>query len=161
MSPAILEREPITSSESEHPALVQVESLLSGPGADQRGRPRLVGPSGEEIELPEPLFQVLREAVHHLLQGDSVSIAPVHKLLTTQQAAELLNVSRPYLVRLLEAGEIPHTRTGTHRRIRLGDLLAYGRERDVQRREGLARLSRTSQKLGLYSMRTSKEQEKQ
>jgi len=116
-------------------------------------RPRLVGPSGEEIELPETLFRVLRQAVHHLLEGDSVAIAPVHSRLTTQQAADFLNVSRPYLIRLLDAGEIPYTKTGTHRRIQLGDLVAYKEERDAQRRQGLARLTQMSQELGLYSDR--------
>ena len=75
---------------------------------------------------------------------------PVHMELTTQEAADLLNVSRQYLVRLLEDGAMPFTKTGTHRRIRFGDLMAYKRARDATRRQGLKRLTRLSEELGLY-----------
>jgi excisionase family DNA binding protein len=147
-----LDQEPIAAQEHEHRALVATERLLGRlASADQRERPpKLVGPSGEEVELPEALFRVLEQAAHHLLRGDSVAIAPLHRELTTQQAADLLNVSRPYLVHLLEEGRIPFTRTGTHRRVRLSDLLIYKRDRDAQRQEGLRQMAALSQELGLY-----------
>ncbi|HEX5503538.1 MAG TPA: excisionase family DNA-binding protein, partial [Thermomicrobiales bacterium] len=75
---------------------------------------------------------------------------PVYRELTTQQAADLLNVSRQYLIRLLERGDLPFTRTGTHRRIRLDDVLRYKDARSARRREGLRRLTRLSEELGLY-----------
>lgn len=110
----------------------------------------MVGPDNESIDLPEDLFKVLRRAVHILARGDAVSIVPVQAELTTQQAADMLNISRPHLVALLEANEIPFKRTGKHRRIRLGDLLDYKRKRDEQRREQLAQLTRLSEENGLY-----------
>jgi excisionase family DNA binding protein len=120
MQPVATEREPITALEHERRALAEAEQLLEHfEGGERQTRPKLVGPGGEEVELSDALFHVLRQAVHHLSRGNSVAIAPLHRELTTQQAADLLNVSRPYLVQLLEEGHIPFTKTGTHRRVRL------------------------------------------
>lgn len=77
-------------------------------------------------------------------------VIPVDEELTTQEAADILNVSRPYLVSLLEQGVIPFVKTGTHRRIPLGDLLEYKTRRDAQRRKALTELTQLSQELGLY-----------
>ncbi len=78
---------------------------------------------------------------------------PYSKLLTTNQGAELLNVSRPYLIRLLEAGKIPYQKVGSHRRIRFDDLMAYRATRDAERRRALAKLTRLSGEYGLYDRR--------
>lgn len=75
---------------------------------------------------------------------------PTNKELTTQEAADLLNVSRPYLIKLLEAGELAFTKVGTHRRIRFSDLMSYKEERDNSRKQGLAELAKLSQELDLY-----------
>jgi excisionase family DNA binding protein len=88
-----------------------------------------------------------------LAQGHAVSIIPHGKLLTTQQAADLLNMSRPYLIRLLETGAIPFARVATHRRVRFDDVMRYRAQRDAERRRKLARLTRMSQTLGLYGKR--------
>ncbi len=144
---SVAERLPVAAEEAERPIFAQLERFLAHAGTR---RARLVGPDGEEVELPESLFRVLRDAVHQLRQGNALAIMPVHSELTTQEAADLLNVSRQYLVRLLDRGEIPFTRTGTHRRVRFGDLMAYARRRSERRREDLRELARVSEELSLY-----------
>jgi excisionase family DNA binding protein len=83
---------------------------------------------GDQVELPVELYRVLRQVAEALQSGLAVTVAPMTKTLTTQQAAELLGVSRPTVIRLLDDGEIPFDRVGSHRRIILRDLLDY-RER--------------------------------
>ncbi|MFL6055026.1 MAG: helix-turn-helix domain-containing protein [Actinoallomurus sp.] len=80
---------------------------------------------GDQIELPAEVYRVLRHVIEALQQGLAVTVAPLTQTLTTQQAADLLGVSRPTLVKLLDEGKIPFDRAGTHRRILLRDLLAY------------------------------------
>jgi excisionase family DNA binding protein len=84
-------------------------------------------------------------------RGDAIAVVPVGKELTTQQAADILNVSRQYLVRLLDEGRLPCSKTGSHRRILVGDLLAFKLERDQNRREALDKLTQLSEDLGGYS----------
>ena len=113
--------------------------------------PRLVGPAGEEIPLPEPMFHLLARMAEVLARGDAVTIVPVGQELTTQQAADLLNVSRQYLIRLLDENELPFTRTGgKHRRLRIEDVLAYKAKRDHERQEGLDELAAMTQDMGGY-----------
>ena len=146
---SVLDREPIAATEQEQPNIAKVEDFFTRLDNDKLSRPRLVSSVGE-IDLPESVFHLLRQLVHDLAQGNSVTIVPVHKELTTQEAADILNVSRQYLVELLTAGAIPFTLVGTHRRIRFGDLMDYKERRNTSRRKGLSRLTKKSQKLGLY-----------
>ncbi|MBZ0189421.1 MAG: helix-turn-helix domain-containing protein [Candidatus Obscuribacterales bacterium] len=111
---------------------------------------RLVGPEGQEILLPEPVYRVLEQVVPLLAADMAVSIVPVGHLLTTQEAANLLNVSRPHLIKLLEKGAIPFERVGTHRRIRFEDLMEYKHNRDKERRKSLKKLTQMAQEAGLY-----------
>jgi excisionase family DNA binding protein len=113
---------------------------------------RLIGPRGEEIPLPPAIFAALTAIVEALRQGDGVSVIPMHHLLTTYQAAEILNVSRPTLVRLLgpaEEGKIPFEYVGTHRRIRVGEVLACRERREAERREAMQNLVRHGEELDL------------
>jgi excisionase family DNA binding protein len=91
---------------------------------------------GHEVELPRSVARVLSDLVRELADGNAVTVVPTEAELTTQQAADLLNLSRPYLVRLLEAEEIASSKVGTHRRVRLGDVLQYKARRDEHRFSG-------------------------
>lgn len=111
---------------------------------------QLVGPQGESIELPASVFYVLERVAEVLARGDSITIVPVNREVTTQQAADLLNVSRQYLVRLLDEGRIAFRKTGKHRRLRIEDVLKFKDERDKDRRAGLRELSQMTQEFGGY-----------
>jgi excisionase family DNA binding protein len=90
------------------------------------------------------------QAARELASGNAIAILPLNKDLTTQEAADILNVSRPYLIKLLEQGDIPYVKTGTHRRVRLSDVLTYKHVRDAERRRALAKLTQLSQDMGIY-----------
>ncbi len=111
----------------------------------------LVGPDGAPVALPLPVYEILRHALPLLMRGERVSLLPVQMDLTTQQAAEVLGVSRPFLIKRLDAGDLPFQKTGTHRRIRLDDLLVYKQDRERERGAHLTRLTQMSQDLGLYT----------
>ena len=110
----------------------------------------LVGPEDERVVLPAEVFDVLRGVVEAMSQGQAVVVAPVHQRLTTQEAADLLGMSRPTFVRLLDAGEIPYDRPRRHRRIRLDDLLAYTERRSAESRAALDRMVEIAQEAGMY-----------
>jgi len=104
------------------------------------------------VSLPALAVGLLKEALLQLANGNAVTLMPIHAELTTQQAADLLNVSRPFLVRLLEGGKIPFRTVGTHRRILAGDLLAY---RNAQRRrseKALEQIAQIDDELKLHAL---------
>lgn len=155
MPTAELERAPIRATLAERSTVQQVGELLNNAAREKETLPEIRSSmSGSAIVLPDSLFRLLRQVVDILGRGDAVSIVPVHKQLTTQQAADLLNVSRPHLISLLESGKIPFTKTGRHRRIKFGDLMTYKRKRDAERRTQLAKLTRLSEEYGLYDLPT-------
>jgi excisionase family DNA binding protein len=108
---------------------------------------RLVGPDGEAVEIPTSALRALRLVAQALAHGNALTLAPHGTELTTQQAAALLHVSRPHLVKLLDAGTIDHYKVGTHRRVRIEDVLAYREARASRRREKLDELTRLSEEL--------------
>jgi len=155
--------EPIAAPPEAHHALEEIAQALApavspsaggtrAPGPKRRPAllPALVGPAGERLELPEPLYHLLARIVEVLARGDAVTIVPVGRELTTQQAADLLNVSRQYLVRLLDEGRIPHRKTGKHRRLRIEDVLAFKAQRDRERADQLDALAAMTQDMGGY-----------
>lgn len=137
---------PILPEEEEEQALRALESLLSQRDASFR----IVGAQGAQAVLPESAVTLLRQIAHDLAQHKQVAIVPVSHALTTQEAADLLNVSRPYLIRLLDQGAMPFTKTGAHRRIALDDVLRYKAQRDAERKRTLDELSQLNQEIGLY-----------
>ena len=107
------------------------------------------GGKAEEIPLPSVAVRLLRQILSSLAEGQAVVVVPMHAELSTQEAADLLGVSRPYLVNLLDAGKIPHSKVGRHRRVRAENLLAYQRQEQEARRRTLAALAEDAQELGL------------
>ena len=142
----VIEYGPITASENEQPTLRKIDRALEN---SNRGA-LLISSDGEQIQLPPSLFLILKRIVPHLTHGRAVTIVPINKEVTTQEAANILNVSRPYLVKLLEQGDIPFIKVGVHRRIRLDDLMEYKERRDAERLKAIAEMAQMSQDLGSY-----------
>ena len=110
----------------------------------------LVGCDQQPLELPEAICRTIVGAVEILSRGDAIAIGAVHHQLTTTEAAELLGVSRQYLIRLIDRGDLPHELVGRHRRLRLGDVLAYKSRRAIERQKALDELTRLDAELGAY-----------
>ena len=100
-------------------------------------RPCLKGREGFEMPIPDPIFHILLDTVQQMKKGRTVVLIPKDETCTTQAAASLLGVSRPFLIRLLEGGKIPFHHAGTHRKVKLNDLRTYMVERDKARRKTL------------------------
>jgi excisionase family DNA binding protein len=110
----------------------------------------LVGVDGNQMGLPREVDRVLRHAVEVMRQGKAVHVTPQNLVLTTQEAADLLDVSRPTLVKLLEDGAIPFDQPNRHRRVRLHDILDYRARRHAAQRAALDELTAETSALGLY-----------
>jgi excisionase family DNA binding protein len=107
------------------------------------------GNASEPVTIPTAAFRLLVRILAEMADGNAVRLIPHHAELTTQEAAELLNVSRPYIVRLLDDGRIPFHRVGTHRRVLFKDVMTYKEEHRRARTAALDRLSDLDQELGL------------
>ncbi len=104
---------------------------------------------GEELTLPSGVTKLLIHLLTEMSQGNAVTLIPLHAELTTRQAADYLNVSRPHVVKLLEESRIPHHKVGTHRRIRFSDLEAFKHTHEMARRQALDALTQEAQELGM------------
>jgi excisionase family DNA binding protein len=126
--------------------------------SDASGAARLIGPDGSEIAIPPEMYGLLRSVVDALAQGMAISIVPHNTELTTQEAADLLSISRPTLVRLLTEGEIPYSMRGRHRRVLLRDLLDYTDRTRVERRRALDDIAAEGEEMDLYNVTATPEE---
>lgn len=101
------------------------------------------------VDLPTSALRLLADILAELADGNAVKVVPVHAELTTQEAADLLNVSRPHLVKLLEDGALTFHKTGKHRRVRFSDLMRFKSERDQASEQAMGELARQSQELNM------------
>ena len=99
------------------------------------------------VELPTSALRLLVDILAELADGNAVKVMPIHAELTTQEAADLLNVSRPHLVKLLEEGELPFHKTGKHRRVLFADLMHYKSQRDLASEQAMQALAQQAQDL--------------
>jgi len=141
---------PVMASPQEIPQIQTLFNTLSQTQPGVKTRYYLADSDGNKLELPPTVFHALVVIASELAAGHSVSILHYDHELTTQQAADILQVSRPFLIRLLEQGHIPYHMVGSHRRVRLGHLLDYKKRRDNRRHELLQEVRRVSEALGLY-----------
>lgn len=126
--------------------VIALERLFSS----RCGSAKLMSADGGIIDIPEPLYHLLKDIVEALSKGQSVSVIPHNREMTTQEAADCLNVSRPYFIKLLEKGEIPHVKVGKSRRVTFTDLMQYKERRDSSRRQSLDEMSAFLQERGFY-----------
>lgn len=154
--PTTADYEPITAAEDVQRTMSRLHKLFEKIEEKGTQQPSLAititlgGESSEKVELDKQSVDLLHHFFSLLATGDPLAIVPMSRQLTTQEAANILHVSRPYLIRLLDKGEIPYTRTGKHRRIRVNDLIAFKRKFDAKRMEAINRIAQLSQELGLY-----------
>jgi excisionase family DNA binding protein len=125
--------------------------MLSKYADADRVQMSLKGSNGltEDLVLPGPVLQLLLDILSEMAKGNAISLVPIHHELSTQEAANLLNVSRPHLVSLLEKNELPFRKVGAHRRVLAKDLIEYKAKIDAQRKSALDELAEVSQSLGM------------
>lgn len=133
---------------AEHSSRFLARYLSKQPG-DVKLRLVENGRETDAVTVPASALRLFIQLLSEMAHGHAVTLLPMHTELTTQQAADLLNVSRPYLVRLLEEEKIPYRKVGTHRRVQVRDVIAYKARTDADRREALDALAAEAQSLGL------------
>jgi excisionase family DNA binding protein len=140
-----------TKMPTEEEVMLAAESsrlLAACVGTGDRARLRLID-GDTNVTVPVSAIHMLVDILSAMAQGNAVSLVPIHAELTTQQAADMLNVSRPYLVKQLETGVIPFHKLGRHRRIRFSDLMEYMEKIDEESRQAADELTAEAQRLDL------------
>jgi excisionase family DNA binding protein len=134
---------------SDNGALMRLEAALADIDAETEVT---VTANGKTVEVPYSVAQLLGQYASLLRRGHGASLVPLNRRLSTQEAADILGVSRPYLVRLVDSGEIPHEKVGNRRRLVLEDVLEYKQARDAVRRESLRELVHLDEEQGLFAL---------
>jgi excisionase family DNA binding protein len=117
----------------------------------KQGNATLTSPDGlHQVELPDLLYRLLLRIMGDVLEGRPIAYTPATQDLTTQQTANLLGMSRQFLVGLLDKGELPYHRVGTHRRVRLKDAMAYRKQRDQKRHAAVNQMAKDAVESGHY-----------
>lgn len=144
---ASLEKES-TFVPSEHESRIAGEAsrLLAQKGEDDL---RVQLDDGSTLVLPLGIKRLIAHLLTEVSHGNAVTVTPMHAVLTTKEAADFLNVSRPHLVKLLESNKIPYQKVGTHRRVRFSDLQAYKRRQEEESRKALEALTIEAQELNM------------
>ncbi|XZO03154.1 MAG: helix-turn-helix domain-containing protein [Microcoleus sp.] len=148
--------DPVLPTEEETIAIKLLDKMLSIKTETDNSETlqvKLLEVDGEEIALPESLYQLLCQAAHLMAAGKAVSLVPIEQDMTVEEAASLLNVSPEFVVKLLDDGEIPYGKVGNQRRISLVSAIAYKQQRTVMRREILKELAQFSQEEELHETR--------
>ena len=146
MSTSVRQKEPLLPSSDRKQLDAFAEALIAP------GRAQIVGPQGEPVDVPTDVYDALVAIVQSFSNNQALTLAPVGLLLSTQEVAEFLGVSRPTVVKLLTDGQIPYQQAGDrrHRRVALSDAMAYQEKITSERSAALANMVRHSEDAGLY-----------
>lgn len=144
---ALLERNGTIVPSEEDAKLATETSRILSKYSDQNLHIQL--DDGQPLQLPHAIKELISHLLVEMSQGNAVTLIPVHAEMTTQEAADFLNVSRPYLVKLLETNQIPHHKVGTHRRVRFNDLKAFKQRQAEARAAALDELAAQAQELNM------------
>src|SRR5882757_11196491 len=149
LTPTVYTRQPgADESALAREALVQVRRVLDEHPREDLPVEFAPEEGRETVTVPRVAVDLLVRVLANLAAGQGVTLVPAHAELTTQQAADLLNVSRPFLIKLLDERKIHYRTVGTHRRIMASSLLDYQRRDDVERREAADELASTAREMG-------------
>lgn len=143
----ILDRDGLLVPSKSDSELAAIASRTLARAKDQTLKLSLDG--GKELILPKSMTEFLVRILTELSNGNMVDIVPVHAELTTQEAANHLNVSRPFLIKLLEQGKIPYHKVGTHRRILFAELRSFMADQETKREAAMTEMAALNQELGL------------
>lgn len=144
--------ETILPEDTESAQILSLVKALEARGETVEAQPAIVTGDGTRYEIPDGLADILVNVATALASGQGVTVVPRHRLLTTQEAADMLNISRPTLIKILDGGAIPCEYRGSHRRIRLQHVIDYQESLRTRRAEALDRMQAQSQADGLYDI---------
>lgn len=146
----MLEAELVAAEAGESADLLAIARALRA--GNSQSRAQLIASTGQRFSVPQSVVYIVVQACTMLARGQGVALAAIDRQVTTQAAADMLGVSRPYFIKLLNEGAIPHTKIGRHRRVKFGDVVKYMHARNTERRERLAEMVRQAEEDGLYDL---------